>query len=58
MRKAIYWYEKAAENGDKIAQYNLGNYYKLGNRIEKDEVKAFEYYKNQLAMDIKMHNLN
>ncbi|GBC13887.2 kinase-like domain-containing protein [Rhizophagus irregularis DAOM 181602=DAOM 197198] len=33
-------YNKAAENGDSFAQYNLGLYYQ---EIEKDEIKAFEW---------------
>jgi TPR repeat protein len=32
-------YNKASENGDSFAQYNLGLYYQ---EIEKDEIKAFE----------------
>ncbi len=32
-------------DGDEIIQYNLGNCYKNGIGIEKDEVEAFEYYK-------------
>src|SRR6266540_1931365 len=35
----------AAEKGHKIAQYNLGRCYQNGMGIEKDEIKAFEYYK-------------
>jgi TPR repeat protein len=38
IEKAIYWYEKAAEKGDEVTQYNLGLVYENGN----DEVKAFE----------------
>ncbi|UZO08334.1 uncharacterized protein OCT59_028592 [Rhizophagus irregularis] len=43
--KAFYWYNKAAENGNRDAQYNLGECYELGNGVvDKDETKAFEYY--------------
>ena len=44
LEKAICWYSKAAENGDKVSQYNLGCNYELGIGIDKDEIKAFEYY--------------
>ncbi|RIA96752.1 hypothetical protein C1645_871848 [Glomus cerebriforme] len=30
---------------DDVVQYNLGQYYRHGKGVEKDEVKAFEYYK-------------
>jgi len=36
IKKAIYWYNKAAENGDKVAHYNLGNCYRFGISVEKD----------------------
>ncbi len=29
----------------KIAQYNLGIFYQNGEGVQKDEIKAFEYYK-------------
>src|SRR6266542_2358331 len=45
LEKAIYWYNKAVENGNEIAQYNLGQCYELGNVVDKDETKAFELYK-------------
>ncbi|CAB5321269.1 unnamed protein product [Rhizophagus irregularis] len=40
LEKAFDLYQKAAENGDKEAQFNLGVCYEVGNGIEKDEVKA------------------
>lgn len=42
--KAFYWYQKAAENENKYAQYNLGLCYKNGIGIIKDEYKAFYWY--------------
>ena len=54
----FYWNQKAAENGNKIAQYNCGEHYELGNGIEKDEFKAFEYYKKSAengVIDAKFH---
>ncbi|CAB5379990.1 unnamed protein product [Rhizophagus irregularis] len=44
LEKAFYWYQKAAENGDKEAQFNLGVCYEEGIGIEKDEVKASYWY--------------
>ena len=44
IEKAIEWYEKGAEKGDKYAYYNLGFIYK--NEEEKrDDNKSFEWYK-------------
>ncbi|CAI2173170.1 5231_t:CDS:2 [Funneliformis geosporum] len=34
----------AADNGNDIAQFNVGECYELGHGVERDEVKAFEYY--------------
>ncbi|CAB5366780.1 unnamed protein product [Rhizophagus irregularis] len=44
LKKAFNWYHKAAENGDKEAQFNLGACYEEGIGIEKDEVKASYWY--------------
>src|SRR5439155_1324745 len=44
LEKAIYWCDKAAKNGNKEAQYNLGQYYELGIGINQNETKAFELY--------------
>ncbi|GBC07811.1 hypothetical protein RclHR1_07700004 [Rhizophagus clarus] len=41
-KKAIYWYEKAAENG--IALYNLGRCYEHGIGVNKNYRLAFKYY--------------
>src|SRR6185312_363888 len=37
-------YQQAAEQGDAQAQYNLGQCYRLGTGVEKDEQKAVEWY--------------
>jgi TPR repeat protein len=43
--KAFYWYSKAANNGNEVALYNLGSYYKFGKGgAKKDEAKANEFY--------------
>jgi len=42
LKKAIYWYNKATENENDLAQYNLGQCYRF--RIN-NESKTFEYHK-------------
>ncbi len=42
--KAFEWCRKAAEQGDKTAQFNLGTYYANGYGTLKDEIKAAEWY--------------
>src|SRR5688572_3717473 len=44
--KAFYWYEKAAETGDVLEQYNLALLYEKGKGIEKHLEKAFYWYQN------------
>jgi TPR repeat protein len=43
--KAIYWFRKAAEQGDACAQYNLGCFYANGNDVIQDEVEAVRWYR-------------
>ena len=45
MNKAIYWYEKSAEQGNHHVQNNLANIYKNGDGIDKDMNKAIYWYK-------------
>ena len=42
--KAIPLFQKAADMGNKIAMYNLGNAYRNGNGVPKDMTKAAEWY--------------
>src|SRR5437868_6797627 len=49
--KAFHWYQKAADNGNKVAQYNLGRYYYYGKCVEKDEVKALKWYKKSAEQE-------
>ena len=42
--KAREWYEKAAQQGNIQATYNLGVLYANGRGVEKDEFKARKYY--------------
>ena len=43
--KSVKSYMKSAENGDKVAQFQLGECYREGLGVKKDEKKAFTYYK-------------
>ena len=43
-KKAIEWYEKAAEQGDAQAQYNLGSMYYNGQGVDVNYKKAFEWF--------------
>ena len=40
LEKAIYWYDKAAKNGNISAQNNLGYQYMKGEVPKKDSTKA------------------
>ncbi|GBB87033.1 hypothetical protein RclHR1_01350008 [Rhizophagus clarus] len=48
-KKAFNYFQKAAESGNKIAQYNLGNCYKNGKGIRKNNKKAFELYQKSAS---------
>lgn len=43
--EAVYWYSKAAEKGDKYAQYNLGVSYEYGYGITKSYPDAVYWYR-------------
>lgn len=46
LEKSYYWTKRAAEHGDRDAQYNLAElFYEAGNVIEPDMEKAKEWYK-------------
>ncbi|MBK1620754.1 SEL1-like repeat protein [Lamprobacter modestohalophilus] len=42
----IYWYQKAAEQGNKTAQRNLWKHYQMGIATDPDEEKA-RYWRNR-----------
>ncbi|MCK5231404.1 MAG: sel1 repeat family protein, partial [Desulfobulbaceae bacterium] len=44
-KKAIFWYQKAADQGDAKGQRALGARYEFGYGVEKDSVKAAYWYK-------------
>ena len=45
MKKAIHYFEIAAEQGNDYAQFQLGKLYLFGKEIPKDYDKAMEYLK-------------
>ena len=40
IEKAVFWFKKAAENGDPMAQHRLGKLYTCGTGVEKNIEKA------------------
>ncbi len=44
MEKAVQWYEKAAAQGNTVAQYQLAEIYEKGEGIPQDLKKARYYY--------------
>ena len=47
---ALEWYQKAAEQGDALARYNLAERYERGKDVSKDLVEAFKWH--SLAAEI------
>ncbi|GES76006.1 kinase-like domain-containing protein [Rhizophagus clarus] len=48
--KSFYYFQKAAENGCKFAQFNLGGCYQLGYGVRKDMRMSFELYKKSAEL--------
>ena len=49
--KAVQWYQRAAEQGDAAAQYNLGMVYAQGQGVPRDNARAYFWY-NLAAMEL------
>jgi TPR repeat protein len=43
--EAVRWYRSAAEQGDNVAQYNLGTMYEWGEGVEEDLNEAISWYR-------------
>ncbi len=43
--QAFYWFQKAAEQNDEVAEYNVGLCYSQGIGVEQDKEKAVEYFR-------------
>jgi hypothetical protein len=50
--EAIKWYRKAADQGDALAQYNLGMRYKEGDGLPLDPVEAYKWLSLAAAQKI------
>lgn len=44
LKRALFWYQKAADNGNTAAMNNLANMYYAGQTIPKDHEKAYNLY--------------
>ena len=51
--KALYWYTKAADNGDTQAMHNLGVMYYKGDGIEKNSDLAKKYFEQACELKFK-----
>lgn len=49
--KAKYWYEKAAENGNAYAQYQLGTMYEYGLGMNTNDLLALDWYLKAAEQD-------
>ncbi len=43
-KKAFYWFQKGANNGDTLAQYSLGQMYRRGDFVKQDIDTALKWY--------------
>ena len=43
--EAVKWYRKAAEQGDAVAQYELGDCYATGDGVSKNTVEAVKWWR-------------
>jgi TPR repeat protein len=57
-QEAVYWFKKAAEQGNTIAQFNLGVMYDKGQGVRQDYQKAFYWYKKSAAQGNSMAQEN
>ena len=53
IKKALYWYTKAADNGDTQAMHNLGVMYYKGDGIEKNSDLAKKYFEQACELKFK-----
>ena len=49
MSKAIYWYRESANKGNATAQYNLGNLYRQGIGVTRNDEVAADWYRKAAA---------
>ena len=56
-KQAIYWNQRAADNGEAEGFNNLGWLYENGLGTQQDLVKAAEFYQNAITLGIKNDNV-
>lgn len=44
LERAAYWYERAANAGDALAQNEIGYFYQIGLGVQRDPVRAAQWY--------------
>ncbi|CAB5195310.1 unnamed protein product [Rhizophagus irregularis] len=58
LNEVSYWYQKSAADYDnELALYKLGEIYELGKGVNKNEARAFDYYKQAAEKDVYMENI-
>ena len=48
-KEAVFWFEKAAKQGNPKAQLNLGLMYQMGLGVPKDEETALRWFRESAA---------
>ena len=54
--KALYWYTKAAEQGNADAQYTLGQRYLSGKGVPQDAAQAFQWFEKAAKSSLEAHS--
>jgi TPR repeat protein len=48
-KQAAYWYEKAANSGDPVAQQQVGHFYEIGLGVKRDPIRAAQWFERAVA---------
>ncbi len=56
--QVVEWYCKAAEQGDALAQRNLGSMYRVGCGVKQDDAQAVEWYRKATERPLKITDLS
>jgi TPR repeat protein len=54
----VKWYRKGAEQGNAMAQHNLGNSYDQGKGVAKDQMEAMKWYRKAAEQNLALAQLN
>ena len=49
LEKAVSWYQRAAEQGEATALFNLGGMFRKGYGVQQNDLKALENYRQAAA---------